>query len=145
VDLRQHAQIPVVAAAGRGGQTLGYFGLHQEHRARPQGRRREDAIENRRGYVVRQIAGHYGGAPLGQIRLQDIAFDQREAAGFDSVAKLLAEIVNQDRVDFNSYQAGGSLQQARRQRATAGSNLDGYGSAGRASRGGDAFQGRLTG
>ena len=64
------------------------------------------------------------GPQLTQISLQNVAFDQNQAAGIQRIAKFLAEIVNQHRVDFDGDNLFGTLQQGFRKRTAARADFD---------------------
>ena len=71
----------------------------------------EGLLQDRRGDVIRQIAGHGGCSPLRQVCLENVGLHQRKP-GF--IAKLGAQILHQYGINFDRDDAVRSRQQVRR-------------------------------
>ena len=127
VHLRLHAQVAVIARAGLGRQARRHFLLHQENRARHRNAerqhflRRKHFLNDRRGCVVRQVAGDGGGSPLAQIGLEGVGFHHGEPR---FGLKFRAQHLNQRGVNFDRDHTLRPRQQPFGQRAAARADLD---------------------
>ena len=84
----------------------------------------KDLFQDRRRDVVRQVPGDHRRSPSRKIGLEHVAFDQFQPPCVQSVAKLLAEIVDQNRIHFDRDYFTRPFQQRSGKRAFAGTDFN---------------------
>ena len=144
VKLGLHAEISEIAIPGRRGEAGGDFGLDQEHGAGPVVSQAKKLLQDRRGDVIRQIPRDNCGTPRTQIGLENVAFDQEEAALLDRFLEFLAQVVDQIRIDLNRDRFRRALQQWLGEGAFAGTDFNDQRSGVRTCRGRDAIENRFA-
>ena len=82
IKLREDGKVAVIASAGRGGEALGDFGLHDEVHFVDVRRKPEEMMQNRRSDVVGQIS----------VDADPAASGERGEIGFENVARDDGEI-----------------------------------------------------
>ena len=84
-------EVAVFARARQGYQAIGDLLLDEEDSARKRGT--ADLLEDRRGDVVREVAGDGGGSPLGEVGLEDVGLVDFEARfGGEAAAHLIGKV-----------------------------------------------------
>ena len=102
-ELCLDAQESVGARAGMRCDSFGHFLLQQKDGALEQGTDGQGFFDDGRGDVVGKIADYCDWSPLCEVGFEDIAFDDGEAR---LVAEFGAQVLDQDRVDFDCDDAG---------------------------------------
>jgi len=127
----------VIARAGLRGEPLRHLLLDEEDAAAKVGAYRQDLFHDRRGDVVRQVAGDDRRTPAGEVGLQDVGADDFEIGGGGEFG---AQVVGETGVDFDGDDAAGALNEFRSEGAAAGADFDDERLAPGAGRGGDALE-----
>ena len=133
VSLGKDAEVAVVAGAGRGGEAIRHFALDEYDGFGYRGAEAEDAFEDRRGDVIRQVTGEGDGTVGGEVGFEDILMDDGEVG----VAAL--ESGGEGGVEFNGDDALVAFDEVIGERAAAGSDFDDGSAFGEAAR--DALEG----
>jgi hypothetical protein len=109
------------ARAGASGDAFGDFLLQKKDGTLEQGTQGQGFFDDGRGDVVGEVSDDGNGAPLREVGLENIALDEGEPR---LVTKFRAEILDQDLIDLDGDDAGGTGEEVGGEGASAGSDFD---------------------